>query len=204
MGISHTEGEYQHVNRSVENGKLQIKFISAPLTLTLKPDLQLAKPLDTKLLLYCRICPAWGLVEHDPFCCALGVRVLSGPPVNTSKSCAGYSPTSQRALPCTLHRNKLQVPALSSGTMNHNLTNLILPIHFQLTCVHTQLWDGAGVRALMNWFPAVFPRCSGVSVGGSGARTIRLRPSLVFQPHHVDIFLNVMEKAMNNISARLS
>ena len=50
----------------------------------------------------------------------------------------------------------------------------------------------------------VFPRCLGVSVGGSGARAIRLRPSLVFQPHHADIFLDVMEKAVNKISARLS
>ena len=54
----------------------------------------------------------------------------------------------------------------------------------------------------MNWM--LCSRCSGVSVGGSGARAIRLRPSLVFQPHHADIFLDVMEKAMNKISARLS
>lgn len=48
------------------------------------------------------------------------------------------------------------------------------------------------------------PDSLGVSVSGSGAKAIRLRASLVFQPHHVDIFLDVMEKAMNNISGQQS
>lgn len=34
----------------------------------------------------------------------------------------------------------------------------------------------------------------GINIGGSGARAVRLRPMLVFQKHHADIFLERMER----------
>jgi len=37
----------------------------------------------------------------------------------------------------------------------------------------------------------------GVNVGGSGERAVRLRPMLIFQKHHADIFLDGMEKILN-------
>ena len=34
----------------------------------------------------------------------------------------------------------------------------------------------------------------GINIGGSGARAVRLRPMLIFQQHHADIFLDALEK----------
>ena len=34
----------------------------------------------------------------------------------------------------------------------------------------------------------------GINIGGSGERAVRLRPMLIFQRHHADIFLDAMEK----------
>lgn len=34
----------------------------------------------------------------------------------------------------------------------------------------------------------------GINVGGSGEKAVRLRPMLIFQKHHADIFLDTMEK----------
>jgi 4-aminobutyrate aminotransferase/(S)-3-amino-2-methylpropionate transaminase len=34
----------------------------------------------------------------------------------------------------------------------------------------------------------------GVNIGGSGERAVRLRPMLIFQKHHADIFLDALEK----------
>lgn len=34
----------------------------------------------------------------------------------------------------------------------------------------------------------------GINVGGSGEKAVRLRPMLIFQKHHSDIFLEGMEK----------
>ncbi|XP_065898676.1 4-aminobutyrate aminotransferase, mitochondrial-like [Dysidea avara] len=34
---------------------------------------------------------------------------------------------------------------------------------------------------------------NGVMIGGCGKQTIHLRPSLIFQPHHAEIFLNIFE-----------
>ena len=39
----------------------------------------------------------------------------------------------------------------------------------------------------------------GVQSGGCGDLTVRLRPSLVFQPYHADIFLNTLEKVLKKI-----
>jgi 4-aminobutyrate aminotransferase/(S)-3-amino-2-methylpropionate transaminase len=40
---------------------------------------------------------------------------------------------------------------------------------------------------------------SGVQSGPCGEQTLRLRPSLVFQPHHADIFLDILETVLNDI-----
>lgn len=34
----------------------------------------------------------------------------------------------------------------------------------------------------------------GINIGGSGERAVRLRPMLIFQKRHADIFLDAMEK----------
>jgi len=39
-------------------------------------------------------------------------------------------------------------------------------------------------------------RNRGVQMGGCGDYTIRFRPALIFQPHHVDIFLNIFEDVL--------
>ncbi|XP_046448564.1 4-aminobutyrate aminotransferase, mitochondrial-like [Daphnia pulex] len=39
----------------------------------------------------------------------------------------------------------------------------------------------------------------GVQSGPCGEQTLRLRPSLVFQPHHADIFLDILETVLNDI-----
>jgi 4-aminobutyrate aminotransferase/(S)-3-amino-2-methylpropionate transaminase len=41
-------------------------------------------------------------------------------------------------------------------------------------------------------------RASGVNCGGCGERTIRLRPALVFQPKHANIFLEKLEGVLKN------
>jgi 4-aminobutyrate aminotransferase/(S)-3-amino-2-methylpropionate transaminase len=41
----------------------------------------------------------------------------------------------------------------------------------------------------------------GVQSGPCGDQTLRLRPSLIFQPHHADIFLNILEKVLNDIKS---
>ncbi|MCJ1449112.1 MAG: 4-aminobutyrate transaminase [Stictis urceolatum] len=38
----------------------------------------------------------------------------------------------------------------------------------------------------------------GVNVGGSGERAVRLRPMLIFQKHHADIFLDIVEKLVKS------
>lgn len=37
----------------------------------------------------------------------------------------------------------------------------------------------------------------GINIGGSGARAVRLRPMLIFQKHHADIFLDAVEKLVS-------
>jgi len=37
---------------------------------------------------------------------------------------------------------------------------------------------------------------TGVLIGGCGKQTIHLRPSLIFQPHHTEIFLNIFESVL--------
>lgn len=39
----------------------------------------------------------------------------------------------------------------------------------------------------------------GVQSGGAGPVAVRLRPSLVFQPHHASIFLDSLEKALKKM-----
>ena len=36
----------------------------------------------------------------------------------------------------------------------------------------------------------------GINIGGSGAKAVRLRPMLIFQKHHADIFLDAVEKLL--------
>lgn len=38
----------------------------------------------------------------------------------------------------------------------------------------------------------------GVNVGGSGERAVRLRPMLIFQKKHADIFLEALEKVLES------
>lgn len=38
----------------------------------------------------------------------------------------------------------------------------------------------------------------GINVGGSGASAVRLRPMLIFQKRHADIFLDAMEKILKS------
>ena len=38
----------------------------------------------------------------------------------------------------------------------------------------------------------------GINVGGSGERAVRLRPMLIFQKKHADIFLEGMEKVLQS------
>lgn len=38
----------------------------------------------------------------------------------------------------------------------------------------------------------------GINIGGSGASAVRLRPMLIFQKHHADIFLEAVEKLVSN------
>ncbi|CAG9839880.1 unnamed protein product [Diabrotica balteata] len=40
----------------------------------------------------------------------------------------------------------------------------------------------------------------GVQAGGCGTRSIRLRPALVFQEHHVDIYLDILRKVLKEIN----
>ena len=42
-------------------------------------------------------------------------------------------------------------------------------------------------------------RSEGVNCGGCGDNAIRLRPALVFQPKHANIFLEKLEKVLNEI-----
>jgi 4-aminobutyrate aminotransferase/(S)-3-amino-2-methylpropionate transaminase len=42
----------------------------------------------------------------------------------------------------------------------------------------------------------------GINVGGSGATAVRLRPMLVFQRHHADIFLEACEKLFFEMGAK--
>ncbi|KDN50858.1 GATA_USTMA 4-AMINOBUTYRATE aminotransferase (GABA-AT) [Tilletiaria anomala UBC 951] len=42
-------------------------------------------------------------------------------------------------------------------------------------------------------------RAKGVNVGGCGTAAIRLRPMLVFQQHHADIFLGKLEEVLNDM-----
>jgi len=37
----------------------------------------------------------------------------------------------------------------------------------------------------------------GINVGGSGERAVRLRPMLIFQRHHADMFLEGLEKVIS-------
>ncbi|KAM0276643.1 hypothetical protein ACHAQH_006552 [Verticillium albo-atrum] len=39
-------------------------------------------------------------------------------------------------------------------------------------------------------------KASGINIGGSGVQAVRLRPMLVFQKHHADVFLETMEKIL--------
>lgn len=39
----------------------------------------------------------------------------------------------------------------------------------------------------------------GIQSGGAGPVAVRLRPSLVFQPHHASIFLDRLEKALKKM-----
>ncbi|MCJ1330151.1 4-aminobutyrate transaminase [Thelotrema lepadinum] len=41
-------------------------------------------------------------------------------------------------------------------------------------------------------------KMEGINVGGSGERAVRLRPMLIFQKHHADIFLNAMENILKS------
>lgn len=41
-------------------------------------------------------------------------------------------------------------------------------------------------------------KCEGLNLGGSGFSAIRLRPMLIFQKHHSDIFLEVLEKILKS------
>ncbi|KAK2616810.1 4-aminobutyrate transaminase [Conoideocrella luteorostrata] len=43
-------------------------------------------------------------------------------------------------------------------------------------------------------------RSKGVIMGGSGEAAIRLRPMLIFQEHHVNIFLNVLEQTLKELA----
>lgn len=38
----------------------------------------------------------------------------------------------------------------------------------------------------------------GINIGGSGAKAVRLRPMLIFQKHHADIFLDAVQKLVRN------
>jgi len=38
----------------------------------------------------------------------------------------------------------------------------------------------------------------GINVGGSGAQAVRLRPMLIFQKKHADIFVEGMEKIFSS------
>lgn len=40
-------------------------------------------------------------------------------------------------------------------------------------------------------------RAAGVNIGGCGERSVRLRPSLVFEPSHANVFLNALEHAFH-------
>jgi 4-aminobutyrate aminotransferase/(S)-3-amino-2-methylpropionate transaminase len=43
-------------------------------------------------------------------------------------------------------------------------------------------------------------RQKGIEIGGCGTSAIRLRPSLVFQPKHAEIFLNKLEEVVKTIA----
>jgi len=38
----------------------------------------------------------------------------------------------------------------------------------------------------------------GINIGGSGERAVRLRPMLIFQKRHADIFMEAMEKVFQS------
>jgi 4-aminobutyrate aminotransferase/(S)-3-amino-2-methylpropionate transaminase len=44
-------------------------------------------------------------------------------------------------------------------------------------------------------------RLKGVNCGGCGERSIRLRPALVFQPKHANLFLEKLEKVLKKESS---
>ena len=55
---------------------------------------------------------------------------------------------------------------------------------------------------MVHLFPASLSCAStsptGVHCGGSGQRTIRLRPALVFQPKHVDVYLDALNGVLSS------
>jgi len=40
--------------------------------------------------------------------------------------------------------------------------------------------------------------CEGILLSGSGKHTIRLRPSLIFQQHHADILLGILDEVLRD------
>ena len=40
--------------------------------------------------------------------------------------------------------------------------------------------------------------CEGILVSGNGERAIRLRPSLIFQRQHADIFLDTLDEVLRD------
>ena len=47
-------------------------------------------------------------------------------------------------------------------------------------------------------------KAEGVQSGGCGDQSIRLRPSLVFEPYHADLFLERLEKVLKQLNWMLS
>merc|ERR1719431_1870252 len=48
--------------------------------------------------------------------------------------------------------------------------------------------------ALVHWM-----RNNGVQTGGGGDLSIRMRPALIFQPHHAELFLEKFEEGVKNL-----
>ena len=42
----------------------------------------------------------------------------------------------------------------------------------------------------------IFHCFTGIHAGGNGYKTLRMRPSMIFQTYHADIFLNALEETL--------
>jgi 4-aminobutyrate aminotransferase / (S)-3-amino-2-methylpropionate transaminase len=53
-----------------------------------------------------------------------------------------------------------------------------------------------------NFLSAFICLATGIQSGGCGDKSVRLRPALIFQPYHADIFLERLERVLRRINLK--